>query len=267
MDFPRPPSCSLRLGAVCFLNMLPLTHGLERVAPRWPVIAAPPSRLLGHLLAGDVDVAMLPAYDYLSNRERFGLLPGSAIAARGACGSVFILSDVPMAEARSLELDANSHTSNALARLLARDPLDRPDLRTVEEPDCPAESRPGEPESTPRHPETCVRIGNRAMRMRKDYAHAIDLGEAWVRWQGLPFVFAVWATRGDKPWPEIADFLAALRAHNLAHIEEIVAATPQALPRGVTPAEAVRYFREHLCYEQGEGERRGLERFRELAFP
>jgi chorismate dehydratase len=240
--------------------MFPLVNGLAELVPHWRVIAAPPSTLSRYLVDGVCDAAMLPAYDYLRERDTYGLLEGGCIAARRTAGSVLILSDVPLPESQWVELDAHSRTSNALAKLLLRGPLGLPDLPLVQEPMIEEESG-GRPN---RHPRTCVRIGDRALRQRGDYAHCIDMAEEWIRWQGLPFVFAVWATRGAGPWAEVAHYLAALRDDNLAHLGERLLANPAVLPRGIDHAAALRYLREDLWYDLGEEERRGLARFGEL---
>ncbi|TMQ69492.1 MAG: menaquinone biosynthesis protein, partial [Candidatus Eisenbacteria bacterium] len=59
-------------------------------------------------------------------------------------------------------------------------------------------------------------IGDRAMRRRRQrpdgFTHALDLGEDWLEWTGLSFVYAVWAVRRTlEPLvkQELRDFLEA----------------------------------------------------------
>ena len=254
-QLPPVPIRKLRLGVVSFLNMFPLVNGLQAVAPEWEVHAAPPSTLLQGLNEGAFDLAMIPAFDYLTNRDRFGRLADSCIGSKGAAQSVLILSDVPISEAESLELDANSHTSNALAKILLGGPLNRPDMPLRPE----SESSRGE-----EHPVTCVRIGDRAMQERHRYKYCIDMGEAWNSWQKMPFVFAVWATRGQLPWLEISHYLAAVRDDNLQHIESRLGAFPSVLPQGLDNPAATFYLRHSLSYTFDEEKQKALERFGQL---
>ena len=247
---PPPPDCPLRLAVVPFLNMLPLVGGLRRLAPHWQLDVAPPSQLLERLDRGACDLAMLPALDFLRHRDRYGLLDGSCIASRGAVASVLILSRPPIAAATSIQLDAASRTSNALARLLLDGPLGRPDLPDTTDDDA--------------SPATCVRIGDRALVERERYAHVIDMGEEWQRWQSLPFVYAVWATRGQAPWDEIARFLCAVRDDNLTHLDRCLRDEPDAVPDSIDDAIAAQYLRDQICYDFGSEERQGLERFAAL---
>ena len=45
-------------------------------------------------------------------------------------------------------------------------------------------------------------IGDQAIQALKShprFSHVVDLGSEWVRWMGLPFVFARWAVRTSVP--------------------------------------------------------------------
>lgn len=249
------PEIPLRIGLVSFLNMFPFSATLARRAPEWSIISAPPAYLLEKMLSRECDVAMIPAFGYLTNRDRFGRLEGTCIASRGRADSVFLLSDVPLQEAESLELDSRSKTSNALAQILMKGFWQKPEIQVRHE------SLPANENS---HPRTCVRIGDRAMRLRSHYRHVYDLGAEWMRWQGLPFVFAVWATQGDKPWDAIAEFLKDVLKENLADIRQLLDVRPAVLPEGISAEAACAYLTQSLRYVLGPEEIRGLERYGEL---
>ena len=38
-----------------------------------------------------------------------------------------------------------------------------------------------------------------ALKSHPRFSHVVDLGSEWVRWMGLPFVFARWAVRTSVP--------------------------------------------------------------------
>jgi len=88
-------------------------------------------------------------------------------------------------------------------------------------------------------------IGDAALLLaaRHAYPHQVDLGDAWKRWTGLPFVFAVWAAR------RVVDRAAADRVHEallqsrdwgLAHLDVLAAEAHRV--SGVPTDECREYF-------------------------
>ena len=106
-------------------------------------------------------------------------------------------------------------------------------------------------------------IGDRAMHVDKsDFQETWDLGQAWVEWTGLPFVFAMWTARADLD-VELAPIEAALSAtrdEGVRHLPEIAA---NMLELGISEQQAEVYLRDHLYFYLGEQERQGLELFRQ----
>src|SRR5438552_2741181 len=108
----------IRVGAVGYLNAKPLYYRLTERAPGVQLEMEAPSRLADRLAVGLVDVALIPSIEYLRGRRLgYEILPGFAIAARGAVRSVKLFLRVPPAEIERLALDAGSRTSQALARI------------------------------------------------------------------------------------------------------------------------------------------------------
>jgi len=68
-------------------------------------------------------------------------------------------------------------------------------------------------------------IGDAALALaaRGTYPHRYDLGEEWKRWTGLPFVFAVWASRRGVSVSHVHKALLASRAWGLTHLDELAA--------------------------------------------
>lgn len=246
---PAAPDFPLKLGTVSFLNMLPFEQDLRSCAPNWTILPARPAKLLGYVEQGACDAAMTPAFDYLSNRARLKKLARTCISSHGPAGSVFIFSKKPLRDAKEIELDRNSHTSNALARLLLRGPLQCPGIRFRTE--------------TTDEAETCVRIGDRAIRLAKSYPVVVDLGQAWLEWQGLPFVYAVWSTRGEKPWAQVDDFLAEMLNWNIGRLPQILEEKKQKEP-GFDAEHAQHYLTRMLLYEWSEAHEKSLNRFASL---
>jgi chorismate dehydratase len=92
----------------------------------------------------------------------------------------------------------------------------------------------------------------------------VDLGLAWTKWTGLPFVYARWTARAGLPPAERTGLSAALDAAAVAgaaRLPEIARARGPA--HGLSPSEAERYLRDVLRFEIDDRAEAGLARFRE----
>src|SRR5262249_21938830 len=81
-----------------------------------------------------------------------------------------------------------------------------------------------------------------------------DLGEAWIDFTGLPFVFAAWVS--NKPLPE--DFIREFNAANklgLQHIDTVVAENPYPV------FDLHQYYTRHISYDLTGEKRKGLQQF------
>jgi len=170
----------LRIGSVPYLNAEPLLDGLD------VSLRIEPSRLAKALLAGEVDAAVLPVGAALQHDLR--VLPSCGVASDGAVQSVFLLHDLPFQQVGTVHPDPASVSSNLLARILVeRFGSGRWDAVA---PDQPAQGR--------------VLIGDPALALKE--WRGTDLGEAWKRLAGHPFVFAAWVLGPHVPeldWPAV----------------------------------------------------------------
>ena len=207
----------IRVGAVSYLNAKPLYYRLTEFAPGVRLEMDLPSRLADRLAAGALDVALIPSVEYLRGAASgYEIVPGFAIAARGAVRSVKLFSRVPFGRIERLALDAGSRTSQALARVW----LDaahgvRPRRVELLPMGVPIE------ESTA---DAVLLIGDRAMTVDHEPFHAVvDLAEAWNAMTGLPFVFALWVARPGVDLGDLPEALARSRAEGLAHAGDLAA--------------------------------------------
>jgi chorismate dehydratase len=232
---------------------MPLYYGLEERLPGVTTVVDLPSRLAARMAIGELDIALIPSVEFLrgvASRGYFAL-PGAAIASQSAVRSVKLLSTVPIDRIRRLALDEGSRTSQALCRIW----LDgvhgiRPELLEELPIGVPPE------ESTA---DAVLVIGDRAMRIDESRFHAVvDMGEAWNRWTGLPFVFAVWAAapHADVKWNEVTTALNACRDEGLKNADRIAAEHASRL--GLTFDECLSYLTKNLTYFLGEPELAGL---------
>ena len=180
----------LRIGAISYLNTLPLTFGLRQAAQKGRISLshAHPAELTRQLQEKALDVALISvgALDRFPDAE---IVPGLGIATSGPCRSVLLISRRPMNELESLALDPHSHTSNRLAQLLCR-------RRWGCAPRAVSgtETLAGSLELA----DAAIRIGDKALfESIPPDCEVHDLSELWKCETGLPFVFAVWvAQRG-----------------------------------------------------------------------
>jgi chorismate dehydratase len=178
-----------RLGVVSFLNSRPLIEGLETrgdVELTFDVPAALPARLE----RGELDAALIPTVDLLRSNGRFRVVSDACIGCDGPTLTVRVFSQVPPDRIRTLWVDADSHTSMALARILWREQYVR-DLKL-------RRFDPGT--QSLEQLEAVLLIGDKVVDPRRGvFAYEVDLGGAWREHTGLPFVFAVWATLTPPP--------------------------------------------------------------------
>ena len=250
-------SASVRVGAVSYLNAKPLYYRLAEFAPGVSLTMDLPSRLADRLAASDLDVALIPSVEYLRGAAAgYEIVPGFAIAARGAVRSVKLFSRVPFGQIRGLALDAGSRTSQALTRVW----LDaRHGVRPARVEDLPM----GVPieESTA---DAVLLIGDRAMTVSHGPFHAVvDLAEAWREMTGLPFVFALWVVRPGVDLGDLPEALEQSRAAGLAHAADLAGEFGPRL--GLDVATCYDYLTNVLSYDLGEPEVAGLGRFATMA--
>lgn len=229
------PCAGLRIGCVSYLNARPLIAAADL-----PVERAHPSELAAKLDAGTLDVALVPAFHALSHPE-CAVVDGIAIGCCGAVGSVFLAYRGPLEAVSRIELDSASISSANLLDALLR------------------AFRGLSPEYGPGEGAAKLLIGDQAIAFRRREGDAwdyLDLGEDWLRWTGLPFVFGLWAIRPGVP-RQIGDRLRAWKAAGMALRERIAAGEPE-------PRAALEYLTKRIRYDLGDGEKRGLRRFAEV---
>jgi len=248
-----PPVSSARVGAVSYLNTKPLIEGLaDNLAPENLVLKVP-SRLADELSQGLLDVALIPSVEYFGDPD-YEIISDACIATRGPVLSVKLYSRVPLGDIRSLALDEGSRTSAALTRVMLQERYGViPELRPL-----PLKSSPADTDA-----DAILLIGDRAIHPpQEEFVATWDLGEEWVTWTGLPFVFAMWVTRKSAVNPQLADLLEEARDLGLSRLPEI--AKREAGPLGISVDTAHDYLRDNLHFQFGSAEWQGLRLFREL---
>jgi len=256
---------TVTIGAVPYLNARPLIFGLDQRPGVLARLELPCD--LGRLLArGEVDVALLPAIEYVRlaaesrERARAGLarvvgLPVAAIGSRGPVGSVRLFGYSEPARIRRVLLDPASRTSNALGRLIVV-------RRLGVQPHFVLPDQIGQAPSRP--PDAELVMGDRGLVAERPQAKWVhDLGLEWERMIHRPFIYAFWVARADAPLGRLMDVLASARDAGLAARDQIAAEAPAAC--GVPADVARRHLFEQVQYGFGPKEQQGLEVFYRMA--
>ena len=259
---------SLRIGAVSYLNTVPLVHELPRLAPNDQLLLDLPSRLADRLACGQLDVALIPIIE-VALGDDYTIVSDACIGCCGPVWSVKLLSRRPLEEIRTVALDEGSRTSVALTKLLLQRKLGlRPEYSPL----------PMTADYKLSTTDAVLVIGDRAMHRSapasvksgsstdlardtsaEEFPWQVDLGQAWNEWTGLPFVFAVWAARPGVECDRLSQILNASRDLGLTQTAEL--AKRHAARYDLSVGDCLRYFTEFLNYRLGADERKAMNLF------
>ena len=249
----QTPKKTVRVGAASYLNTKPLLDGLDGNGDDYELTFDYPSRLAQQLAQEQLDVALIPVIEAM--RLDCEIVTDVCVASRGPARSVMLYSRVPMAEIRRLALDEGSRSSAAMTRILLSE-------RVGVEPQ--VEPLPLEDSITATSADAILVIGDRALhRPAEQFVDTWDVGEEWSNWTGFPFVYSMWTARKGIPLGTVDQTLRDARDRGVKKLESI--ALSEAPQLGLPDEVAVEYLTQRLYYRLEEAERRGLERFRDLA--
>lgn len=186
-----------------------------------------PAECARKLIHKEVDLGIVPVAALL-DIPGYHILSDYCIGSDGDVNSVFLFSQVPVEEIRTIQLDPQSRTSNNLTRILCKYLWKiEPDFLGKERFEPGIISQEDNSFSNPEglrplsQNEAKVLIGDRTFSSRKDYRYHYDLGGEWKRLTGLPFVFAVWASHKDLSLEFQNPFNTALK-WGLDHRAEVI---------------------------------------------
>ncbi|HEX8237271.1 MAG TPA: menaquinone biosynthesis protein [Abditibacteriaceae bacterium] len=249
----------MRLGVVPYLNALPLYHTLQQhtlqASTQVDVVRAVPSQLAPQLARGECDVALIPIVEHFRGVGE-SVISDACIGSSQAVRSVLLFHRVPLQEITSVTVDASSRTSVALLRIVLEDGYGitpafiehTPDFDTMfDAHDAALLIGDNALEATPRAQESNTAI--------------LDLGLAWKRITGLPFVYAAWVTRrGLEPHTqaELATLLNQARDEGTQRIIEIARDATANIPAATIES----YLREAIEYSLTPRHRAGMTEFK-----
>jgi chorismate dehydratase len=108
-------------------------------------------------------------------------------------------------------------------------------------------------------------IGDSALRITPEELpfECLDLGAEWLAQTGLPMVFAAWAGKPGIPVDSLQRITNGSYEFGKARIDQII--EKEYRTRQISKELAGRYLREHIRFELGPNEYRGVQAFYELA--
>ncbi len=237
-----------KLSAVSYLNTKPFLVGLKNslIEKEIELELAIPSKTAAHLIEGKVDIGLVPVA-ILPQLTQYEIITNYCIGAVGAVKTVAIYSQIPLEEINTVYLDYHSRTSIRLAQILCEhywkiSPTFLPASNDYEE-------KIGGRTAG-------VIIGDRAIRLAKNYLFEYDLAEAWYRFTGLPFVFAAWVAR-----KRIAiDFERRLNeafADGIKRVKEVAESYEGQYPN----FDVLKYLNQYISYDLDASKRKALDLF------
>lgn len=248
MNNAAKPQTMIRVTAVSYLNTKPFLYGIFKSGfeEEIELTLDIPSDCAQKLASGEADMGLVPVAA-IPEIPGAHLISDYCIGSTGAVKTVCIFTDCPIEEMTHLYLDYHSRTSVELVRILMEDYWK---MKPVFLP-----ATPGFEEKIKGTTGGLV-IGDRAIVQATRHSRIFDLGEAWQKHTGLPFVFAAWVSRRPLSAGFLARFNAALRL-GIEHIPQLMYLLPAPQPG----FDLQRYFTENISYELNEKKRKGLDLF------
>jgi len=245
-----------RIGTVPYLNAMPLLLPIEKKTIHskyeFEITKAPPSRLTRLLQGATIDVAMLSVVEPMKEK-RFRIISGISICSHGPTHTVQLFHKGDPGDIKLLALDAESCTSNILARIILGEKYGiAPECKTVLNPD----------ENTLNEYDAFVSIGDKTFNLLKKNMSHIDLGEAWTELTGLPMVYAVWVLAPHFKDRDIIEVLRQSCKLGLQMLDEIIPRISRT--RDIPMEELTRYFHKNVEYSLDTEEKKGIAKLFEL---
>ncbi|MFO7616883.1 MAG: menaquinone biosynthesis protein [Bacteroidales bacterium] len=241
----------MNISVVNYLNSAPLVYGVTHsgLFDGCVITADVPAVGAARLLAGEADLALVPVGAFPGPGE-VEWIGDYCIGVEGPVRTVCLFSDCPPDQIRRVWLDPHSRTSVELIRILAHKYLN-----------ASWEFLPGSEGFENRviqGQDAAVCIGDKVFRIEGRHPHKLDLAEEWIRFTGLPFVFAAWATR-KSPDPGLVQRLNEAQGQGIASIPIIAREWSQKLQLAET--EIVDYLTRNISFHFTEDKLRGLNLF------
>jgi len=238
----------LRITAVKYYNTLPFIYGITRsgLLSGFDLSLDVPSECARKLAAGEADLGLIPV-GALPSIPDYRIISDFCIGAVSDVQSVILLTDSELSSLTKIYLDTDSRTSVVLVKVLA-ERLWKINPAWESASNFTGALKPGE---------GIVAIGDKTFSLRPKFRYCYDLAGEWIRMTGLPFVFAVWASR--KPLND--SFLRSLNnalGWGVEHKNESVSIAADLI---ISKEELLSYLEQAIHYPLDDQKRQGMELF------
>jgi chorismate dehydratase len=201
----------IRVSSVSYTNSKPFIYGLQHsvILNKIDLSLDIPADCAHKLINNQVDIGLIPvaAIPFVANARIIG---SYCIGSVGAVDSVFIFSDVAVGDIETVKLDPQSRTSNNLAKVLFKHHF-KQEVQFITDQEVVTDA--------------IVLIGDRTFGKKDDFAFVYDMGEEWMKFTGLPFMYAAWVANKEIPANFIEEFDLAL-GNGLAHLPQVIEELP-----------------------------------------
>ncbi len=240
----------IKVGIVNYLNTLPLVVGIEnsKIFNQIELIKDYPAKIADDLLQGKIDLGLVPVA-VIPQMKEYQIITDYCIGCDGEVATVCLFSDEPIEKLEMIYLDYQSRTSVQLLKIILKEYW-KLDIELVD----------GQGD----HFRDLIKgttgglvIGDRAFEQRTISAYQYDLGLAWKKMTGLPFVFAVWVANKKLPEDFIRDFNEANKK-GIEQIEEIIS------QNHFSQIDLEHYYKNNISYQLDDEKKRGMGMFLEL---
>ena len=239
----------IKIVAVSYYNTLPMLYGLQHsdyVRQNCEITLAYPSECARMLIENQCDIALVPV-GAIPKLPEYHIVSNVCIGAESKVRSVLLVSETPIDQIRRIYLDYQSATSVRLVKVLAENYWHiSPEW---------VQSKAGY-ENEIAADTAGVVIGDRCFTI-KPHTHVYDLAEEWIKFTGLPFVFAAWLSSKpiDNDLQQSFNQALGIGVHNIPAVIEYYH------HRFIKEFNPMEYYTKNISYELTERKRNGMERF------
>ena len=239
------------ISVIPFINAKPLTFFLEnRKSEEYEISYNYPSECIEKLKKGEVDAGIVSTIA-ISKVPDTNIVDGICIASHSSVESVLLFSEKEIEDIKTIGLDPNSGTSNALIKIL---------MEKWKNVKCEYSFYQGDIETalTSGKYDAVLSIGDRALifGMENPSFIKMDLALEWNHFTGLPFVFAMWLIKKDSVLsPDLFREAGEKGINQLDKVIENIAINGES---NLTKYQIKKYLKENLHYRFGSKERKGL---------
>jgi len=241
----------IRITAISYYNTLPFIYGLTHsgLLSGYELNLEVPSISARKIISNEAEIGLIPV-GALPGITNYHVVSNLCIGADKDVKSVLLLANADLKGIKTIYLDTDSLTSVNLVRILAEKYWEiNPQWKSLSELNGKLSQDEG-----------MVLIGDKTFGLANKYPFCYDLAGEWIKYTGLPFVFAVWISRQPLPAEFEKSFQSAL-AWGVEHREEsiIMAVNPH-----ISEKELISYLKNDISYNLDVQKKKGMELFLKL---